>query len=65
MGSVGKVSANVGHRSGYRAAVVVHVVSLDVPMIALSDLIANKRTSGRPQDLADVVLLEKVAQVGP
>jgi len=27
----------------------------------LDDLIANKRASGRPQDLADVALLERVA----
>ncbi len=45
-------------------AVLVHVASIDVPMIALSDLIANKRACGRPQDLADVALLEKVAQGG-
>lgn len=40
-------------------AVVVHVGDLDVPFISRDDLIANKRASGRPQDLADVALLEK------
>jgi hypothetical protein len=35
---------------------------LTVPVISLVDLIANKRASGRPQDLADVVLLERAAQ---
>ena len=31
-----------------------------VRVIALADLIANKRAAGRPQDLADVALLERV-----
>ncbi|HEV3191009.1 MAG TPA: hypothetical protein VGY54_10955 [Polyangiaceae bacterium] len=31
-----------------------------IRVIALNDLIANKRASGRPQDLADVVKLERV-----
>jgi hypothetical protein len=33
---------------------------LIVPVIALDDLIANKRASGRARDLADVQLLERV-----
>jgi hypothetical protein len=33
---------------------------LAVPILALDDLVANKRAAGRPQDLADVALLEKV-----
>ncbi len=41
-------------------AVVVHVDGLDVPFISLLDLIQNKRASGRPQDRADVAILEKV-----
>ncbi len=41
-------------------AVFVRVADLDVPFIALGDLLANKRASGRPQDLADVALLEKM-----
>jgi hypothetical protein len=35
---------------------------LTIPVISLVDLIANKRASGRPQDLADVVLLERAAR---
>lgn len=31
-----------------------------VPVIALEDLVANKRASGRPQDVADVAALEKI-----
>ena len=33
---------------------------LTIPVIALEDLIANKRASGRARDLADVELLERV-----
>jgi predicted nucleotidyltransferase len=33
---------------------------LAIPVIALEDLIANKRASGRARDLADVELLERV-----
>lgn len=41
---------------------VVALGELAIPVISLDDLIANKRASGRPQDLADVVLLERVAR---
>lgn len=43
-------------------AVFVHIEGLVVPFIGLSDLIVNKRASGRPQDVADVALLEKVKE---
>jgi hypothetical protein len=33
---------------------------LTIPVIGLDDLITNKRAAGRPQDLADVALLERV-----
>jgi hypothetical protein len=33
---------------------------LTVPILALDDLIANKRAAGRAQDLADLALLERV-----
>jgi hypothetical protein len=36
------------------------VGDLVVPVISLEDLITNKRAAGRQQDLADVVLLERV-----
>jgi hypothetical protein len=40
----------------------VHAVlgDLTIPIIALDDLVTNKRAAGRPQDLADVALLESV-----
>ncbi len=34
---------------------------VSVPVLGLQDLIANKRAAGRPQDLVDVALLERVA----
>lgn len=41
-------------------AVMVVLGELNVPVIALDDLILNKRAAGRPQDRADAVLLERV-----
>jgi predicted nucleotidyltransferase len=41
-------------------AVRVEVGELTIPVIAIEDLIANKRAAGREQDLADVALLERV-----
>jgi hypothetical protein len=36
------------------------IAGLSVPILRIEDLIANKRAAGRPQDLADVDLLERV-----
>jgi hypothetical protein len=41
-------------------AVPATLGDLTVPILALDDLIANKRAAGRAQDLADLALLEKV-----
>jgi len=41
-------------------AVSVDLGSLSVPVISRDDLVANKKASGRPQDLADVAALEQV-----
>jgi len=38
----------------------VNLGDIQVKVLALDDLIANKRAAGRPQDLADVALLERV-----
>lgn len=32
------------------------------PVIGLADIITNKRAAGRPQDLADVAMLERIAK---
>jgi hypothetical protein len=45
-------------------AILVQLRDLTVPVIARDDLIANKRASGRPQDLADVAMLERAARRG-
>jgi predicted nucleotidyltransferase len=42
-----------------RAGRVV-IDGLEIRVLALDDLIANKRAAGRPQDLADAALLERV-----
>lgn len=42
-------------------AVHVQIGDQVVPVIALPDLLANKRASGRPQDIADVAVLEGLA----
>lgn len=38
----------------------ITVGDLVIPVISLDDLISNERAAGRPQDLADVALLERV-----
>lgn len=43
--------------TAWRERVLIHVEGLDVPTISRSNLIANKRATGRPQDLADVARL--------
>lgn len=40
--------------------IAMKVAGLAVPVIGLDALIANKRASGRPQDLVDVEALEKL-----
>jgi predicted nucleotidyltransferase len=42
-------------------AETVDLGDLQIKVISLLDLIANKRASARPQDLADVAVLERVA----
>jgi len=41
-------------------AVRASLGDLKIPILALDDLIVNKRAAGRPQDLADAALLERV-----
>jgi predicted nucleotidyltransferase len=42
----------------YANKTTISIEGLEVPVISLEDLIANKRASGRPQDLADAEKLE-------
>lgn len=46
--------SGVDFENAYANRNVVNVDGLNVPVISMSDLIANKRASGRTQDLADV-----------
>lgn len=43
-------------------AELMHVDGLLLKVISLEDLIANKRASGRPKDIADVLTLEKLKE---
>jgi hypothetical protein len=45
-------------RAAVQRAVHADLGSLSIPIVALADLIANKRASGRKQDLADLEVLE-------
>ena len=44
-----------------RRAIHVELSGRAIPVVGLEDLIANKRASGRPQDLADVHALTAIA----
>jgi hypothetical protein len=48
----------------WERAVTVPVGSIDVRVVAIDDLLAMKRTAGRPQDLADVEALEEIRRLG-
>ena len=41
-------------------AVTMNVDGLEIKVVSLDDLIVNKRASGRPKDIADAVMLEKL-----
>ncbi len=43
-------------------AVTMSVDGLEIKVVSLDDLIVNKRASGRPKDIADAVMLEKLKE---
>lgn len=45
-------------------AVTMNVDGLEIKVVSLDDLIVNKRASGRPKDIADAVMLEKLKERG-
>jgi hypothetical protein len=49
----------VGFEAAWRERVTISVEGIEVPTISRDNLIANKRATGRPQDLADVARLTK------
>ena len=52
--------SGVEFQQAYERRQVVELEGIQVPVISLEDLIANKRATGRMQDLADVERLESV-----
>lgn len=50
--------SGVDFEKAYAKRNVVNVDGLEIPVISMSDLITNKRATGRTQDLADVEKLE-------
>lgn len=50
----------VGFQQAYANRQTVSIEGIEVPAISVEDLIANKRASGRPQDVADVLKLESL-----
>lgn len=53
---------SVRYRDAARSAVRFDVEGVEVPTLSLDDLIASKRT-GRPQDEADLVVLEEIRRL--
>ncbi len=49
----------VTFEDAWPARLIVRIEGLEVPVLARHHLIRNKKTSGRPQDLADVARLEE------
>jgi predicted nucleotidyltransferase len=52
--------SGVKFEQAYANKATISIEGIDVPVISLEDLIANKRASARTQDLADVEKLESV-----
>lgn len=52
--------SGVDFQQAYERRKTVTLEGIDVPVISLEDLIANKRATGRTQDLADVERLESL-----
>ncbi len=54
--------SGVAFEKAYAGRQVLAIEGMRVPVISLEDLIANKRASGRMQDLADVEKLEALKE---
>jgi predicted nucleotidyltransferase len=55
-------ASGVGFDEAWAARISTTIDGREYPVIGLSELIANKRASGRPQDLTDIDRLEKQNQ---
>jgi predicted nucleotidyltransferase len=53
--------SGVKFEQAYANKATISIEGIEVPVISLEDLIANKRASARTQDLADVEKLESVS----
>lgn len=53
--------SGVEFEQAYAKKKIVVVGGMEIPVISLEDLIANKRTTGRTQDLADIEKLRLLA----
>ena len=53
--------SGVKFEQAYANKTTISIEGIEVPVISLEDLIANKRASARTQDLADVEKLESVS----
>lgn len=56
------VAWSVRYRDAIRAAERFAVEGVEIPTMSLDDMMASKRT-GRPQDLADLVVLEEIRRL--
>lgn len=56
------VAWSVRYRDAIRAAERFTIEGVEIPTLSLDDLMASKRT-GRPQDLADLVVLEEIRRL--
>ena len=54
--------SGVAYEAAALRAVRMEVDGLSLKVIALDDLIANKRASGRPKDIVDAMTLEKMKE---
>lgn len=54
--------SGVDFERAYANSQIVSVEGMDIPVISLQDLIANKRASGRPQDLVDLEKLQAASK---
>jgi predicted nucleotidyltransferase len=53
--------SGVEFESAYANRKTISIAGMEVPIISLEDLIANKRATGRTQDLADVEKLQTIS----
>lgn len=53
--------SGIEFENAYAKRKTISIAGMEVPIISLEDLIANKRATGRTQDLADVEKLQALS----